>query len=165
MVIIQCTSSLNTTLLEIKSKSFIDFRNCPLQFTENANKDLVKTLTEMGIKIGECKAVNECLETKNEKLEGQNEKFDALNAKLETLNEKFHDKLEAQNDKFFALNEKLETLNEKFDYEFEAINEKLQVARIYVSKCLMYFKALINEVNTSQSQEELKLRGNFNDLE
>ena len=36
---------------------------------------------------------------------------------------------------------------------------------IYVSKCLMYFKALINEVNTSQSQEELKLRGNFNDLE
>ena len=56
----------------------------------------------MGIRIGECKAENQCLETENEKLETQNEKFDALNEKLETLNEKF-----------------------------EGINEKLQVEYIF----------------------------------
>ena len=91
--------------MKIKSKSFIDFRNCPLKFTENSNKDLVKTLIEMGIRIGECKAENQCLETENEKLETQNEKFDALNEKLETLNEKF-----------------------------EGINEKLQVEYIFQKK-------------------------------
>ena len=47
----------------------------------------MKTLIEMGIRIGECKAENQCLETENEKLETQNEKFDALNEKLETQNE------------------------------------------------------------------------------
>ena len=105
--------------MEIKSKSFIDFRNCPLQFTENANKDLVKTLTEMGIKIGECKAENQCLETKNEKLEDKNEKLEEQNEKLED-----------QNEKFDAINEKLDTLNEIFEAQnvkFEAINQILQV--------------------------------------
>ena len=96
MVIIQCKSELNM-YNSLGEKKIIVFRNCPLQFTENANKDLVKTLTEMGTKIGECKAENQCLETENEKLETQNEKFDALNEKLETLNEKYE-----------AINEKLQ---------------------------------------------------------
>ena len=77
----------------------------------------------MGIRIGECKAENQCLETENEKLETQNEKFDALNEKLETLNEKF-----------------------------EGINEKLQVEYILKKKIKpTYFKALISNVNTSES--------------
>ena len=88
MVIIQCKSVLNM-YNSLGEKKIIVFRNCPLQFTENANKDLVKTLTEMGTKIGECKAENQCLETKNEKLEDKNEKLEEQNEKLEDQNEKF----------------------------------------------------------------------------
>ena len=47
--------------------------SCP----RNANKDLVKALTDMGMKVGELKAQKECMEKDRKKeLEDQKEKYD-----------------------------------------------------------------------------------------
>ena len=63
--------------------------NCP----ENANKELVKTMKDMGIKIGDLKAQNVCLEDKQKECQN-NEEFkkilDAQNTQLLEELKKIH---------------------------------------------------------------------------
>ena len=66
--------------------------NCP----ENANKELVKTMKDMGIEIGDLKAQNECLENKQKECQNNEELkkiVDAQNTQLQEQLKKYMDAL------------------------------------------------------------------------
>ena len=68
----------------------LNYRNCPQQFSENANKDLGQTLIDMGIRIGECYAEKKCLE---KDLKSQKESLSKRIQDLESENEQLEEQL------------------------------------------------------------------------
>ena len=67
--------------------------NCP----ENANKELVKTMKEMGIKIGDLKAQNVCLEDKQKECQKNEEFKKIMDAQNKQLQEQLKKYMDAQN--------------------------------------------------------------------
>ena len=70
----------------------LNYRNCPQQFSENANEDLGQTLIDMGIRIGECNAEKKYLEKdlKKSQKESLSNKIQDLESENEQLKEQLN---------------------------------------------------------------------------